>query len=459
MKNGLLLLALLALQLLPAQEVEEARKLEVPNSPEQVLRKRQNGRMGYQGSNTGKWYIPAEYEQLSDPYSDEIIAKKGGKYGLLNRLGQVQVPFEYERLVLPPSTVEYSAAGHRKLPVRRFEWLLAKKQAGWGAVNAQGKTVRSFDFEEASWINDSLVLWTRANRFRLEGPDEQVIWEESVEDWSWVNEEAFPKPLLWRIQQKGKTGILNHRGKWIVPGAEHQVRWCYGGMLRLAEGALQAIYSYEGELLFPPQLATTQYLGADLALVVKDNKLGQSGVLHKSGRLVLPYEYAECHLVREQDGFLSSQLLITRRLKERAYALHNLEGKQLTPALYKEDVAWHADFYLVLAPLVAGGWHLLDAQGQRLSDTLFSNLSFSGRVVMAELEGKKALFSAKGKAITEFKFQSIRGFTNPNAPADWERRFQLPYDQHFIAEGWYEDSGPVYITEEGKEYFFKKLKQ
>jgi hypothetical protein len=79
--------------------------------------------------------------------------------------------------------------------------------------------------------------------------------------------------------------------------------------------------------------------------------------------------------------------------------------------------------------------------------------------VVAELEGKKALFNAKGKAITEFKFQSIRGFTNPNVPADWERRFQLPYDQHFIAEGWYEDSGPVYITEEGKEYFFKKLKQ
>jgi hypothetical protein len=459
MKNGLLLLALLVCQLLPAQEVEAIRQLEVSTSPEQVLRKRQNGLVGYQGSNTGKWYVPAEYEQLSDPYSDQIIAKKEGRFGLLNRQRQVQVPFEYERLVLPPSAVEYGTSGYRKPATRRFEWLLAKKQAGWGAVDYLGKTVRSFDFEEAFWINDSLVLWTRANRFRLEGPEEQVIWEESVEGWSWVNEEAFPRPLLWRIRQNGKTGILNHRGKWIVPGAEHQVRWCYGGMLCLAEGVLQTIYSYEGELLFPPQLATTHYLGADLALVVRDNKLGQSGVLHKSGRLVLPYEYAECHLVREQDGFLSSQLLITRRLKEPAYSLHNLEGKQLTPALYKEDVAWHADFYLVLAPLAAGGWHLLDAQGQRISDTVYNNLAFSGRVVIAELDEKKALFNAKGEAITEFKYHSIRGFTNPNVPADWERRFQLPYDQHFVAEGWYGDSGPVYITEEGKEYFFKTLKQ
>lgn len=459
MKNGFLLLILLLCKHLYAQEVKVEELIEAAPSPEQVLRKRQNGLMGYQGANTGKWYIPAEYEQLSDPYSDEIIAKKGGKFGLLNRQGEVQVPFEYERLVLPPSTIEYNASGHRKPTTRRFEWFLAKKQTGWGAVDVQGKTVRSFDFEEASWINDSLVLWTRANRFRLEGPEEQVIWEESVEGWSWVNEEAFPKPLLWRIEQKGKTGILNHRGKWIVPGAEHQVRWCYGGMLCLAEGSQQAIYSYEGELLLPLQLATTHYLGADLALVVKDNQLGQSGVLHQSGRLVLPYEFAECHLVREQDGFLASPILITRKLKERAYALHNLEGKQLTPALYKEDVAWHTDFFLVLAPLEAGGWHLLDGQGQRLSDTLFNNLSFSGRVVVADLEGKKALFNANGKAVTEFKFHSLRGFTNPNVPADWERRFKLPYDKHFIAEGWYEDSGPVYITENGKEYFYKNLKQ
>jgi hypothetical protein len=457
LRNSIVFLIFLRSPALPAQEVEQ-KVIQADSAPEQVVRKRQGNLYGYQGAHSGKWYIPPQYEKLSEPYGEQIVAKKEGKFGLINQQGVSILPFEYEQLLLPPSLVSYSSSGGRQSN-RKFDWMLARKNARWGGVDFHGTEVRAFVFEEAEWINDSMVLWGHPTQFRLETSSKQVVWEGNVDRWSWVNQEAFPKPLLWQVEVNGEVAVLNHRGQWVIPAAEQSIQWCHGGMMSVKRGQTQALYGYGGELLLPFENSSIIYVGRDLALVVKGNELGKSGLVHRSGKVVLPFEFAECQLVREEGGFLASTLILARRLKERTYSLYDIDGSSLTEAIYAGEVRWRSDSDACFARLATGGWHLLDNRGQKLVDTVFTSLEFSGRIIVGEVDAMKALINWKGQVITPFKYQSIRGFSSPGHAYDWERRFKLPYQKKLVAEVWYANSGQVFLSEEGEEYFFKDLKQ
>jgi len=67
----------------------------------------------------------------------------------------------------------------------------------------------------------------------------------------------------------------------------------------------KAIFNRRGEQVAPLQLAEMQYEGNGLFWMVKHMELGKTGLIDTAGRTLMPFEFAECRLVREEDGFLS----------------------------------------------------------------------------------------------------------------------------------------------------------
>jgi hypothetical protein len=230
------------------------------------------------------------------------------------------------------------------------------------------------------------------------------------------------------------------------------------GFICLGNNDLQkTIYNKRGQQIAPLQLAEMQSEGNGLFWVVKDRELGKTGLIDTAGRTVMPFEFAECRLVREEDGFLSLPYIKARRLKEKYYALYSLEGKQLTEAIYKEPYGNMMAPRLVFAPLSDNTWHLLGPDGKPVTPTVLTHVEVSGEVIVARnTEGNHAFFRLNGTQLTDFSYTTARGLRNDYQRNEFARRIGLKDPYALIGEASKPGVPQLFIDKEGKEWVLPK---
>ncbi|MCC6412752.1 MAG: WG repeat-containing protein [Saprospiraceae bacterium] len=451
-----------------AQEVVQA-----PSSPEKIVQFKNGNLYGFRGFISEKVYVAAKFEKLDKEYSNFMEAQLNGKKGFINGRGETLVPFEFDRLKKPFPSIPKD----KRTPNNHFSWFLAQKDGKWGGVDSTGKWVVPPKWSSAEFVNDTVAMFVLEDLVRVESPSEnkskeptpavgiqttapsgQAYFFQTADAWSWASEDFYRSNLLIKIEKNGKTGVINHRGKVVAPVKYDQLLWCtLDGYVCLGNKDLQkTIYNKRGEQIAPLQLAEMQSEGRGLFWVVKDRELGKTGLIDTTGRTVMNFEFAECRLVREEDGFLSLPYIKARRLKEKLYAIYNLEGKQLTEAIYQEPHGNIIAQTLVFAPLPDNTWHLLGPDGKPVSKAL-THVGVSGEVIVAQdTEGKNAFLRFDGTQLTEFLYTTAKGLRNDYQRNEFAIRIGLKDHYALIGEASKPGVPQLFIDKEGKEWVLPK---
>jgi hypothetical protein len=88
--------------------------------------------------------IPFEYEELDFRYSDFMLAKRNGFWGALNKKGEAVLPFDYKIL----KQLKKGA-------------LLARKSTESGLLSPSNEVLVPFEYKTITQLNDSTLVFNR----------------------------------------------------------------------------------------------------------------------------------------------------------------------------------------------------------------------------------------------------------------------------------------------------------
>ncbi|NDV70316.1 WG repeat-containing protein [Dysgonomonas sp. 25] len=235
-------------------EVATARKAE---SPEDLLRKidkyeietfYENDKQGYRYKNNGKIIIPAEYDYLKRPSVDRpfIIARKNGKYGIIDIMNKVIAPFEYDEIQRPPEVTNYETTYCR-----------LKKGTMYGIINARtGKIIVPVEFikivaKEAKDGTTSYLNLTKDNKkwglYSIAAQKQllPIMYEERINVYS---------ENLFSVKHNGLYGAVNANNEEVIPikYKDSSMGWLNSKdrtlKFRVSTDEVD-VYDYEGNLL------------------------------------------------------------------------------------------------------------------------------------------------------------------------------------------------------------------
>lgn len=230
----------------------------------------------------GNTVIPFLYEEAKSfhydtPYTE---AKKGGKWGFINKEGETLIPFEYDHIY----TEEYYPKSEDKIRVI--------KNNKMGLINWQNQVVIPLDYTFIYPPTEGIYVVVKEEKKGYITETGKVLTPPIYERF------ALFYPYKSRFQGGtalvmlgGKYGFINNQGKEIVPCKYEAVKSNY-----FREGLIPVQYN------------------------------GKWGYVNKEGKEVIPVIYDQI-----RDYFFKG---ICEAMREGKYGFVNTEGKEVIPLIY-----------------------------------------------------------------------------------------------------------------------------
>ncbi len=218
-KSGLVTV-LIQLGLLPvylfAQQLEwdEAKAVEdLPPGPKgHYERFTEKDKMGYRDAK-GKVIVPARYDHLPPSAQSFMLVRQDGAFGVINHLGEVLVPFGlYQQLLLEQG---YRLEEIDKEDIARVAevekiGILAQKAGYFGLINPLGKVVVPLEYEIGKFAGDQQYLFFREGKWWLWNSSGQLLLQEGF-DYA----QQVPGGLI--LAREGKEGYWMPPNEWVLP--------------------------------------------------------------------------------------------------------------------------------------------------------------------------------------------------------------------------------------------------
>ena len=208
------------------------------DNKESVVAFKQNGKWGF-FNQQGKVVASPMYDEAPNTYSAPYIAKKGGKYGLVDALNRTLLNFEYDNIqhiytdkgyfmkvtknqkeaihqasgeVLIP--LVYDELGHFRIPEGLF--LGVKKKGKWGYINEKQKMIIPAIYEDAQTFekvlgNKIFAIVKKGGKWGMIDAKNKVILPFVYDELYW---NSFQKGELYAIKGE-KTMYINMKGEEI----------------------------------------------------------------------------------------------------------------------------------------------------------------------------------------------------------------------------------------------------
>ncbi|MBP5548507.1 MAG: WG repeat-containing protein [Bacteroidales bacterium] len=267
----------------------------------------------------GKEIIVPEYEEINYPSDGMIRVKKDGLYGFFDTAGNKVIDFQYRTasgfnednavvlIDFDSSTIGYGYINKKNELVipAEFEYAMTfqegyavvKKYDRFGMIDKNGNEVVPCKYLEITGMNDGRFFAVDAasenaamfdNRFKqLTG----FIYERIIS-----YNEGF-----YTVQRKGKVTFLDVKGKERF-GMYDDVSGFYDGYSMVKLNGKYGIINQRGKVILPIEYDNSgwrsmEYLFSEgLAMVEKD---GKYGFVNKQGKVVIPLIYESAHQCTE----------------------------------------------------------------------------------------------------------------------------------------------------------------
>lgn len=293
----------------------------VQNLVDAVVFKDANGKQGLYHVNQKKLVLPFEYEEIKYGFKGYFMAKKDKKWGLMDSIGQVKIPLQYEYIGLTSAGLSgyadkkytlYSQNGEKlsDLSFDKYHYMGAKGMilsvnGKFGLMATDGRILAPFEYDDMTVPEDhdlpfSIVVTNKNGKLGAIDFNGK-IWCEPKYDM------ILPESLLFS-DSRSMTPVFN--GYTNLPNRFHfvQVGKFYGTVDNEFKTIIEPTYDY--------------FLKSPDRAVMFAQKNGKWGIIDPQGKVIIPLEYD--YKPEYKDG----NYLVS---KDRKTAIVNRDGKILVP--------------------------------------------------------------------------------------------------------------------------------
>ena len=353
--------------------------------PKKVRRRKNRGRYGFYGS--GVTVIPFVYDQLPEKFSDFMIAKKGNKYGVINKRNEAVIPFIYENMY-----VMYDDYKTKKIA----DYVKVESKKLFGLINRKGEIIIPVKYKNLEkWGKQNFLAGTVDNEYGILSTSGKVIHPFTFEQ---KPKFAFDSHHIIKIG--GKEGVCDNFGKIVIP-----IQYDYIGTTLYSRTYLMAtqnkkhgLIDHTGKQVLPMIYDNIKEKKDKTWVVTKDKK---QGVLKSDFREMVPIIFDR---IEKRNDFY---FLVRNGYR---YGIVDLKGKEVLPCEYQKLLLTGGDVFIGRKEGTRE-YFVIDKTGKRVLEQGFiSAYSLGGTnffKVKNDLE-KYALFNAgTKKLVTAFEYDDF----------------------------------------------------
>ena len=215
-------------------------------------------------------YITREFDFISTFDEDGLaIAKKGDKYGYINRNRDAVIELKYDKAL-------YFSEG----------FAAVAKGEKYGFINKEGKEITSFVYEDTTPFDDGFAIVKKKGKWGY-------INDKGKEITTFIYDEAYPfcEGLAAVVKDK-KVGYINTNGIRIVSFMYDSGSDFFGGFAAVTKNGKWGYVNNKGSLVVGCKYDCAYTFCEGLAAVQKD---GKWGYVDAKGKEVIPCEYDDAH--------------------------------------------------------------------------------------------------------------------------------------------------------------------
>jgi len=304
--------------------------------------------------------------QNSDRNADNLIVKKGEKFGIIDSLGQVVYPPELDEIsfdggtafsrnyytlkkdrlfgaYFPRSKKKINTEYHRIYP-DGMDWVFLQKGLLKGAVNSQGNLIIPVEYDALMWSSRGFEAGKNKKKGLIDHKG-NVLVPIIYDDLSSFYEDDFRDFL--KVTSNGKTGVVGLNNKVVVPAEFDGIGTIRGLFLAVTDEPDRklGLYDRSGKVLLPAKFQNIQKsINEDSKLILLNRADHAYNFLNAASQLIFPEDVSSYGYVPDADKLLNAesrnkQHFICVRSKAGKYGLLNeLTGKPDVPMLYDEIV-------------------------------------------------------------------------------------------------------------------------
>ena len=286
--------------------------------------------------------VPSIYDQFYQGFDRQLVAVKGGKMGVVDLAGKVQVPLEYEtirgqfrnglflfgttvapgqqRWGLVDSTGRVVApAGYEQIEQLYYcDWMKVKKDGKWGILDPNGTLRAPHQFSDIS-------TWKHNVAVRKPDPTGKIRNSK---------EEQYGIYFVHRYSENGKIGLWQIDKGEIIPPAYDYFDILYpDGPIEVTLNDKRGLFTIQGKQLTGFEFDALGLSPAHPAYVSASIQ-GKRTLLSSSTGKPIQEEYYDdwfYYTIGDLDGYFSTQI-------GGFTALHAPDGRRLTPHKYKGNM-------------------------------------------------------------------------------------------------------------------------
>lgn len=161
----------------------------------------------------GELIIPVEYEDFDLMDNGNFIAKKNGKFGIIDRKNTIIAPFVYDSI---------SAKIGKNI---NFAVMVKDNKAGISNT-LTGDVILSHEYDDIFPHNTQQIIYLiqkQNNQTKIGFADYttgQILLKPTYDDYRWV----YQKPLVI-VKLNGKYGVINHDMQTVLPMKFDDIKW------------------------------------------------------------------------------------------------------------------------------------------------------------------------------------------------------------------------------------------
>lgn len=413
------------------------------NPERHIRRMKKDSLFGYYNYQTKQWVIEPKYTRAEAEYQQYLAVRSGDREGIIDKKGNVIVPVEYDD-VDKPVTLRSMPPGPDSIC---FPGFIVRKNHLYGFYNTQGVLVLPLEWESASWINDTLLLVSKSSVQCLFNARMEKIFEGHFEEGNFLKEsgtDTYPKRFFYaRSPETGRMGLLDLHGRVVLPFEFNRFVWAYKNFICAeTEDSMLTIYNAQGKQLFPAGYSMIFRLDIPY-FMARDGNTNKVGILDTTGRVIVPFNYNNCSEV----GWNAPYFRV--RNASEIWAVFDINGHQLTDMIFTE-LQWSGQ--VLLGRTSDKKWHFLDKNGQFFGQP-FDNCDIKTLgIVITSNTAEAAFCSLDGRLLTDFRYKYAKIYSSMKAGAQLAKEKGVPNGKWIIGNARRADGKEVFIDNEGGEH-------
>ena len=315
-----------------------------------------NGKTGLYHVGQKKLVIPFEYEEIKYGFKGYFQVKKDKKWGVMDSIGAVTIPLQYEYIGL--TSAGYSGYADKKYTM----------------YGENGQKLSDLSFDKYSYLGAKGMILSVDGKYGLMGKDGKILAPFEHDEMTVPEDHDLPFTIIV-ARKNGKLGVLDFSGKiWsdfkydmVLPESllfsdSHSMTPVFNGYANqpnrfhfVQVGKFYGIVDNEFKTIIEPTY--DYFLKSPDRSVLFAKKNGKWGLIDLKGKAIIPLEYDYKPEYKDGNYQLS---------KDRKIGLVNRDGKILLPFGDLRDL--DSDF------IYKGLWRMTDYQNRT-----FFFLDYAGR--------------------------------------------------------------------------------